>query len=82
MPTKQVIAWPALIAVWILTPMMGDRTPTALVVTYWVLMVAAVAYGLYVAIKQRSWPLGIFSVLTVFAWPIILFIIFSIFGIA
>lgn len=80
-PLRPVIAWPALVAVWVLTPFMGDQLPSALVVAYWVLLVGAVLYGLGTAVRRRSWPLGIFSVLTALAWPITLFGILAIYGI-
>lgn len=81
-PFKQAIAWIALIAVWVLTPFIGDRIPQAISVLYWVFVVVAVLYGLMTAIKRKSWLLGIFSVLTAFAWPIILYAVLAGFGIS
>ncbi|RAV32791.1 hypothetical protein DLJ54_01835 [Corynebacterium heidelbergense] len=81
-PFNHAVAWPALLAVWGLTPFMGDRLPAALVIVYWVLLIGSVLYGLITAVRQRSWALGLFSVLTAFAWPITLFAIFAIYGIS
>lgn len=75
------VAWILLVLVWVVTPLVNDRASTALVVIYVALLVVGLVYGLFTAVKKKSWLLGVFSVVTLAAWPIMLFVILRLFGI-
>ena len=71
--TLSVVAWVALVLVWVCTPFVGDDLPGVVTALYWVFLGAAVIFGLVMAVRGKRWLLGVFSVLTLFAWPILLF---------
>jgi len=61
---------------------MGDRVPGWAQWLYWIVLVAASVAGIVVAVRSRSWLLGVVSVLTFFAWPIVLVVALTAGGIA
>ena len=73
----RIVAWGLIVAVWICTPFINDRVPTALEWGYTTLTVVAVVFGAAVAIRSRAWILLILSILTAFAWPILLMVAFA-----
>ncbi len=69
---RAAVLYGALVAVWVVTPLMGDRVPVWGQWAYGVALVAVCAAGIITAVRGGRPVLGFVSLLTLFAWPILL----------
>lgn len=73
-----VLIYPLLLAVWLVTPFMGDRVPAWSQWLYGIYLIAVCLAGIFMAFRHKNPVLGVLSGLTLFAWPITLVVALAI----